>query len=333
MVKLVSLLVVASLSSQVFAYQSQKSSASSADAEHKSRAEERALRLQRATTQVQDFAARALEFENAQARTVTVAGLADALWKVDEPYARKLFLKAYETLKPIGASDARATKQNREQAESSYLREQLLARIACRDPEMARRLVEREAESVDKAERVDSSEVFIASALDLAASKPDEALHLAERSLRGGVSRAMIDLLNILRKKDEPAANNLFLKTLARFTAQPVVKIDDLVLLGTYVLTAPVEGLPPDGIMMTSVGGVMTYNITGNRPGVPAAVLRAYLDAAVNILVRPVADPKQKRLSYVAGYQLLPKVRQFLPERAQALNAAMCAMISEIPHA
>jgi len=289
----------------------------------------------RAVLHVHDFVDRVFDFRDEKAKIRTLVTLADLLWKDDEPYARQLFLKAFDLLKALTLSAAKGATASAESKQTTmdlaYLRQEIITRIARRDAALARRLAD--ADTTSDSPDTDAAagvETHLGIALNLVKDKPAEAVESAEQSLQGGVSRGMISLLNELRRNDEAAANALFLKTLDRLIAQPVVDANDLLRIGTYLFTSPLADLSPGAFQMVIVDKILVYNVSAERPDIPPEIVRAYLNTAITILTRPVSDPKQKQLYYAAGYQLLPKAQQFIPDRAPQLAAAMQALIPEI---
>jgi hypothetical protein len=72
--------------------------------------------------------------------------------------------------------------------------------------------------------------------------------------LRCDVSPGMLAFLLKLQHEDQAAADALFLKALSRLVAQPLVDGNELLLLGIYVFTSPLEDMPADAIHMVGVG-------------------------------------------------------------------------------
>jgi hypothetical protein len=313
-----------------FAQQAQEKPKTKGSKQSQSESGPLASQRERTLIRVRGLADRIFTFRDVKTKAFSLADFADVIWKADEVCARGLYLKAYESLKPSSSTVEKPSNQSLSAESLAYLREELIARLSRQDINLARRLTEGEVAS-DMSHRIDRAETYLASAMYIVDDQPGRARELAEQSLKESVSQSMIELLWRLRSNDEKAANDLFLKTLSRLTASPNVDVNELLMLGAYVFTSPMEDLPANATQMISVGKQMVVNLSADRPGVPPQIVRAYLDAAVSILSRPISNPKQKQLSYIAAYQLFPRVRQFLPARAPALAAAMQALVPDIP--
>lgn len=294
----------------------------------------RAEKRERTLSEIQTISSRVLQFKDVEARSIVLSGLAGLLWKEDEPTSRQLFLKAYELLTNASTPDDPYPGQRKLSPKYlAYLRQQVIAEISRRDANWASRLIDQESRFDQEDARVDKSETYLSAAFNLIEDSPDRALEFAEKSLGSGLSERMVDFIQQLRLKNETAANAIFISALNQLAAQPFVNAQDLLLLGNYIFTAPLSELPSDAILITSVGGVLVQNISADRPGIAPAVLRQYLETAVNILTRQISDPRQKQLYYLAAYQLMPRVKQWLPDRAQLLATSMASLVPSIPPA
>ena len=153
----------------------------------------------------------------------------------------------------------------------------------------------------------------------------------AERSLQSGFSPWLVSVLKELRRKDEPAANALFPKTLERLVNEPAVDAEHLLYLGTYVFTSPKADPVRDSDIQVGVGRILVYDITADRPNIPPGLVRAYLEAATQILTRRISNPKYRPHYYAACYLMLPKAKKFAPHLAPYIAAAMHALASDVP--
>src|SRR4029079_17445413 len=116
------------------------------EAERKQQLEKKAYGL------VEEIAAGALSLKLPENRVYLLAAAAELLWDHDQPRARSLFWDASTTLMllvpPPRAEDksAKPSPQNREEAQALYyavfaLRQELLTRVARRDPQLALELL------------------------------------------------------------------------------------------------------------------------------------------------------------------------------------------------
>ena len=273
--------------------------------------------------QVHRLGDKILALRNTRVKAFEVARLASALWKYDELHARSLFEKALN-LTIANGNDPEATAL-------ATVHRRVIALVARSDAEWAKRLIDAAAKREEKDQ---SSKTFSATNIRTALGLLDEdapvATEFAERSLKGGVNPAFRDFILILRKKNEPEANRLFLQALAYLSQQPAVDIKEFHALGIYLFTAP-NMIDSDHYSITLVDDILVPNITADRPGVPAALIRAYLATAADILWRMTSDPQQRKVSYAFCYMLLAKARNVAPDLATKFDAVMAALAPQVP--
>jgi tetratricopeptide (TPR) repeat protein len=300
---------------------------------------------------------RVLGFHSVEAKTETLVALADILWqRGDEDYARELFLKAYNSLKSVNTDEAKESgppggEQGRTDnsetitpTQAARWRSFVVQHLIAHDAPLAKRL-----SSEDAPARPNDAAALGLQALNTAdalmrAGQYADSIEFAEQGLKGGVSGTvntlrLLSTLMQLRAGNEQAANELFLKTLAQLVAQPTAAVDDLLIIGNYVFTA--HNAPPATvsasrafIFPTRIGNVpVQADISGERPGVPAALVRAYLEAAAAILSRPVMDASEQLRVHAASFLLLPKAQRFAPELAPrfTLLAAGDGFVPPVP--
>jgi TonB family protein len=275
-----------------------------------------------AVYQVHRLAEKILALNDVRVKALEVARLAAVLWENDETHARFLFEKALNLTIPNGNQpDARAL---------STVHRRVIALIARSDAEWAKRLIDAAAKREGDQGSKTFSSANIRTALGLLEEDPTVAVEFAERSLKGGVNSAFLDFVLTLRKKDEPAANRLFLQALNYFSQQPAVNIEELHSLGLYLFTAP-DVIDPDARMLTRVEDMIVPNIAADRPGVPPTLTRAYLATAADVLWRMSSDAQQRKNCYALCYMLLPKSRNMAPDLTAKFNAVMEALTPQVP--
>lgn len=283
-----------------------------------------------AILRVAGFSEEFLALNNVLIKAQALARLADLLWKEDEPSARRLLSKALD----LSAPQSGTTSAERQ--ELGRARRAVLNIIARRDVAWAKRVID--ADSTDRANeaRADErmSENFNA-AYDLLRTAPEKSIEFTERSLRDGLPEGIHSLLLLLRLKDEKAANALFLKALEQLLAQPTVSADTLLMLGTYIFTSPGfdprdSSIPPDMTKMVGVGRLLVYDITADRPNIPPALVRAYLETAAKIVARQIPADSRPAF-YAAARLLLPKTLKFAPDLTQPIAMAMQALAQDVP--
>lgn len=272
--------------------------------------------------QVHRVADKILALHSVRAKAFEIARLAAVLWEQDESYSRFLFERALNlTIANGNDPEARAI---------SALHRRVIALIAHRDAEWAKRLIDSTAKREEDQTGKSSSATNIKTALGLLEEDSPVAIQFAERSLKGGVASGFLDFILGLRKKDEPGANRLFLQALNYFSQQAAVNISEFHFLGLYLFTAP-DLIDSDYHQITLVDQILVPNITANRPGVPQTLVRAYLSTAADVLWRVTTDSDQRKYSYALCYMLLPKSRNVAPDLTPRLDAVMAALAPEVP--
>lgn len=285
-----------------------------------------AVKRRQAVDGVRSFAELITSFKDGESKARALAQLADVLWDDDAAYSRRLFTNAIDlTMPESGTAASKAQTLGR-------LRSEIMARIAKRDAEMAKRLMDQTARAIDGDEG-DKTRANFQIAYESLKTQPEKSIEFAKRSLQSGVPVSMSFLLAKLRERDVAAANELFLLTLQRLYAEPAVDADTLMALGTYVFTSPNLGpnQPPGSIYNVGVGGVVVADITADRPGIPPRLVFAYLQTAAGCLNRPLPIPEQFAKMYAAGYLLLRKAYQHAPELTSPILAAMQALSPDVP--
>jgi len=284
---------------------------------------EKELVLYRVRSMVEDISS----FQSPVIKAAGLSRIADIVWAHDEQYTRELFDKAL-SLTEAGA-DARTSKSQ------SYLRREIIARIAKHDSEWAKLLIdEAPAGGDEKQGAVERRELNIETAKRLQEENPKLASEFASRSLQGGASPEFVWFLKSLRQRDEASANQLFLRALDQFARQPSFNAESFAMLGTYLFTSPrLDAGDPTNVMLTRVGDVGMVDITADRPGVPPSLIPAYLRTAAGLLRRQTPDPQQRKLSYALAYLLMPKALKFAPDLAAQIGASLADLSMGVPPA
>ena len=207
-----------------------------------------------------------------------------------------------------------------------------MALVARSDPEWAKRLIDAaEKREADNQGSKTAGDTNLTTALGLLEDDPTVAVQFAERSLKAGLPWGFLDFIQNLRRKDEPETNRLFLQALNSLAQQPAVNIRDFHLLGVYLFTTPGELPHPNAVTMTLVEHILVPNITVDRPGVPTALVRAYLATAADVLWRMTFDAEQRKYSYALCYMLLPKARTVAPDLTAKFDAVMATLTPDVP--
>jgi hypothetical protein len=282
---------------------------------------------------VRSFAERAVEFKDFTNKLETLEALGSTLWSHDQAFARVILLKCFDLINLEAARASEGGKSSEPPERLEQIRNRFIARVARLDPALAKSLLTPSAksDSTEEPRDVNAQRSSLYAAMSLIEGAPDKAVEFAEYSLRFGVSRDFIFFLNRLRLKNVKEADTLFLKALYRFRSEPTGDATTLMHLGSYIYTSP--SLPPGetGVALTGVGDTALVDLSVPRPNVPAPLTRAFLNVAVDVLLRPVADPEQNKLYYLLSRQLYPRVMEWMPESAPPLAASMSARMQDLP--
>jgi hypothetical protein len=279
---------------------------------------------------VRDLIDRVMTFKDVRTKAKTLAALAGLLWESDNSYSIKVFHDAHNLLDYYSQANGETGLFI---DEMENVRSSVISEVARRDINLAMRLADKANADIKRSRSDSCGNTYIKVGYNLIEYSPYKAVEFAEHGLSNGSWKDMIWFLRKLRIRDQDAANKLFLRTMWRVSRLPISDINKVLELGTYVFTSPSNTFPQESIQMVAVGKTLVVNISDNRPGAPPELVRAYLDTMIALLSNPVSDPGQKQLYYITGYQLLPKVKEWLPERLQELINSMQALITDIPGA
>jgi hypothetical protein len=281
-------------------------------------------RKQRAVLLVKDFANRAFSFEDSSNKILSIARFADLLWKEDEIHARQLFLRALELCTP--ASDASTADRER----LVRLRRELVAIISTRDVALAKQLT-KDIESSSS----EAGATNLRVAQRLLKTEPEAAVRFAQRSLDSGISMDLVFFLLRLRAQDQQMANRLYLEVLNRVAVMKCAGPEALIQLGTYVFTfsdqASEPKLSPAMLKYVGIGPVLLPDISAERPEVPPSLVRAYLEAAANVLSNPMCASADRAQLYAASYLLLNKANRLAPDLSSRIAASMQSLRDVVP--
>ena len=277
--------------------------------------------------QVRSFAERAIQFDDIPAKVQTLCSLATLLWNDDSTYARKLITESFEAVEkcPPEQCDTR---------QKSYLRNVVISRAAKLDDSFALELITSAAQSSSSENPSARALNLIFAAAALLESSPSRSIALAEQSLRFGVVKELRTYLFKLRASNRPAADNLFLKAVAALNSQTLTDFHLLMHLGAYLYKSPTIPETESAVEMIVISGELAINLSVERANVSEFVVKNYLNAAVDILSRPMANADQAKLAYAIATQLSPKVQQMLPDRAAQFTSILHARTpkTEGPH-
>lgn len=292
----------------------------------------------------------ARSFRDQKLRARTLARVADGIWVVDSDQGRALFLKAWDAAEMADQDSAREMKEERLRQEKEGrgsmlvrqpdLRSEVLRLAAKRDRALGEELL-------DKLKQAKTQE-----ASDTPAQRPEaqntpeaisQRLSLARQLLDVDVARALqfadpalvtvtipgLNFLSFLREKDAAAADQRYLRMLARSEADAQADANTASILSSYVFT------PHMFVTFDRNGGANTSQM--GRPALPAntpELQAAFFRVATQILMRPLAPPDQDRTSsgiegkYLIITRLMPLFEQFATPQAAELMRGQLAGLS-----
>ena len=319
---------------------------------------ERILRERRANAQsmLMSLASDAGRFNDQTLRARTQARIADVLWSADPDRARALFRKAWESAEIVDQESqkklqeeiaAQAAKNGGNVSVSGPLniRAEVLRLAARRDRALgeellARLKVEKEREATEAADR-SRSDPFNAPeaatqrlnlARQLLSTDVERAIQFADPVLTS-ITRDAIDFLSYLREKDAAAADRRYAVLLGRAAGELQSDANTVSILSSYIFT-------PHTFVTFSGNGHSSTTSSNNStpPDVPAELRAAFLRAAGDILLRPLAPPGQDQTSagpqgkYLMLKRLGPLFDQYAPrELAEAIRAQTEALSQAVP--
>jgi hypothetical protein len=282
------------------------------------------------------------EIESVIERVMVVSEVGDALWSVDQDYARSALIRSFqETDKLVAGADR---DRERVASQKRALRRIVLSRIAKHDPALANRLIQSvpsEPLSADeKAMRRDgvstpNGEALLGIAQNLLASDPKKAAALAGYALQDGLSQRLRHFLIALRAKDPAAAEALADAALRQASSQHPGRLFDVMMLWDYIYQPQIFYL--NGISWEREG-----NESRSRPS--PLLKRAVLQFAVSAIIENLqqlpastqSDEDKRLLQQQIGslysviQQLLPSMQADWPPGAIDLQQSLARIEREL---
>ncbi|MBL8122479.1 MAG: energy transducer TonB [Blastocatellia bacterium] len=260
---------------------------------------------------IRDLALLVGNFRSPNAASATFAGLADALWKRDEGFARELFGLSLQRLEHLPND----TPQERRIRRIAQLR--TVSLIAKHDREWSREIVDRLSEKATDKARFD---LEIASSL--LETEPKRAAEIAGQAVRDEIIPGFLQFVKNLRTSDQGSADNLYHQVLVAYSGSQSVSPDQFALLGTYLFTSP-DIDPNDMQMITMVrfGDVLLPDIRLLRPGTATRLVRQYVASLSGVSVRSAGQDRQiyRALTLAA----MPHAQRHAPDLVPTLFAGL----------
>lgn len=278
---------------------------------------------------VKELANRVSQFQSIRLdkQVDALSDLGDLLWGYDPIFARQLFGRALDLLKSEEGSQASSLPSSETQKRRldgvrlMSARARVIGRLAKHDPFGSKALLEtltpRPSSSVESR------------SISLRIEEKNAGTPNPSSRSRVGVAQGRVRFLTALRAKDAERAHAQFLQALGELVSQSDVDANELLTLGVFVFLPPASSGPVLFPEIT-IDNAQTVNLSAEGQGINPNLVRAYLGAAAKILIRPIADPTQKQLYYIACYQLLAKANRFSPELAPSFSGAMQRLTPDV---
>lgn len=276
--------------------------------------------------QIHSLVERVFRFQKLTPKINGLVAFGDFLWKIDQPYAKSLFLRSWDF---VDAEASLSGERRQDAVELPRLRGLIITRLSRHDPALALKLSERNSEQTEPRDKLRSA----MSALEGGATT-QQAIKLAEQGWDGRVAGSTLTLLAFLQKlrRTEPAAaNEFYLRVVGGLANQPAIDANDLLTIGIYIYNSPLLAMASDpavrdkdGVALyMQIGDALVIDVTANRPNIPLSLVRAYLSAAVNVLTRSDRITSDTALDAAALRLLLVKGQNSMPEVIPAITARL----------
>lgn len=300
---------------------------------------------------IERLAARLQEFEDPSLAVSGLVSMGRIVCEQDKDTGRRIFQKAYATLLKLDDPRERGPGLgfgSMSGAASADMYPDLIrAAVQC-DPQFALE-IQAQTPFLPRTAAADIEAAFAAKENDDAVAS-QFANHAVTTGLSNDELERLITFLLEFRVQNLEAANQVFAQLVASLGMELAPQPNRILLAGNYLFGATREvdgtllrGLSEEsrrlwlrsggGITFTTVGGVVTYNLSGNRPGITSELVRAYLEVAIRSLSIAGSDLGQQQQAYVAAWQLLPKAQEFAPDLAPAFVQVMQRLAESVPPA
>lgn len=310
-------------------------------------AAERSLRERRANAQslLINLAADARNFTDQIARARTQARVADILWDTDRDRSRALFRSAWDAaevadMQILRRADEAIKQQSNDDTLISPAARDLwreVLRLASKHDralgeEFLAQLKERKGPDGSETSPREVAQIAARQRLDLArqlldAGDSERAVQFADPVLNP-ITWQAIDFLTYLREKNAAAADQRYAGMLSLAAADPQTDANTVSDLSSYLFT------PHFFVEFTSEGTRMHAQVAPvPAPAVTTELRLAFLRAAADVLLRPLAPPGVEQNSaghdghYLVIKRLLPLFEQYAPpEMTTALRTQLEAL-------
>lgn len=212
----------------------------SAQADEKANKKAKDLLRSKLVESLESIAGQVVALDPPQDRARVYIQVADAYWPIDKDRPRTLFTKGFDETEKISEDSGIGRQRTANRVDA--LRQELLARVARRDPELAASLLSKVVGSDDSTRQKPSeiygtgmlSEALVRVAQRLLDTDVRQSVALATLSLKDGMSQSLRRYLMDLRAKDSGAANSLVASALKQAASRHPARLFEMLLLWEF---------------------------------------------------------------------------------------------------
>ena len=139
-------------------------------------------------------------------------------------------------------------------------------------------------------------------------------------------------LLSTLNPRAPDLADDLFERSLDFVMSEPAPSPDSLQTLAKFLFTAPDMTDQPEEDQRNrnyTIAGATVENLTATRTSANPDNIEALIESTIKLLGIPNAVNRNPVVAYALAYQLLPRARDLVPDRAPDLEKAMVQLAAE----
>lgn len=288
---------------------------------------------------------RMAQMANPVVRTYSTASLARVVCPVDQSAASSLYRDAIASLFNVssGAFGERGTTVLPVASYSGLWKSVIPAALKC-DPGLVAVAENQRARERIAAERAGANATLQRAYGLLSPNMPLDKQDMLDRAAQ--VGRAAVeagdpdtldmDLLSLLHSalnsRAPDLADDLFARSLEFVMSGPAPSPDGLQSLAKFLCTAPnLAGTPDEDQRNRSytIAGATVENLMAIRAGANTDNIEALIESTLKLLDIPNSVNRNPVVAYALAYQLLPRARDLMPDRAPDLEKALAQLEAE----
>jgi hypothetical protein len=288
---------------------------------------------------------RMAQMANPVVRTYATAGLARVVCPVDQAAASSLYRDAISSLfnVPSSAFGERGTTVLPVASYSGLWKSVVPAALKC-DPGLVAVAENQRARERIAAERAGANATLQRAYGLLSPNMPldkqdmlDRAAQVGRAAVEAGDPDTLdIDLLSLLHSalnsRAPDLADDLFTRSLEFVMSAPSPSPDGLQSLAKFLFTAPnLAGTPDEDQRNKSytISGATVENLMATRTNANPDNIEALIESTLKLLDIPNSVNRNPVVAYALAYQLLPRARDLMPDRAPDLEKALAQLEAE----